>query len=310
MGELEPAEANLRTSLRVLRRRWAWILVVTVMCIAIAVAYISTQKKQYSATAQLLVQPASGGSPFTGTQQTISPTNVLDELQLVMSAPVKAQVSKRLGFSPNVSASEVGQTDVIGVTATAALPARASLVANTYARAFVNYESTSAMNALTAAEAQYQSQIKSINAQIQSLQSQPNQQSTVSALANQETALKEELAQLQVAGSQTLGGIQLVSPASTPSSPSSPKPLRDGGIALAVGLLLGIGAAFAAESFDDKIYTRLQAEQFSGGLPVLAMIPKISTWRSKSQAMLITELDPSSRAAEAYRYLPHFPAVH
>ena len=85
--------------------------------------------------------------------------------------------------------------------------------------------------------------------------------------------MKEQLAQLQVTGAETPGGVEVVSPASPPISPSSPKQLRDGEIALVLGLLLGLGAAFAAEYFDDKVYTKDEAERLSGGVPVLADHP-------------------------------------
>src|ERR1035437_6995548 len=117
MDELEPTEANLRTYLQVIGRRFPWLLAVTMLSVAVSVAFIAVQKKQYSATAQLLVHPASGSVPISGTQQTVSPTDVLTELQLVTNAPVKGQVTKKLGFTPNISVAEVGQTNEISLKA-------------------------------------------------------------------------------------------------------------------------------------------------------------------------------------------------
>ena len=102
------------------------------LSVGVAVAFIAVQKKQYSATAELLVQPTSGSVPTSGTQQTVSPTDVLTELQLITNAPVKGQVTKKLGFTPNISAAEVGQTNEISLTATARTPILAAQVANTY----------------------------------------------------------------------------------------------------------------------------------------------------------------------------------
>ncbi len=115
--------------------------------------------------------------------------------------------------------------------------------------------------------------------------------------------MKEQLAQLQVTGAETPGGVELVSPAIPPTSPSSPKPLRDGGIALVIGLLLGVGAAFAAEYFDDKVYTKDEAERLSAGVPVLAIIPTMKKLEESKRPMLITEEDPFSPVTEAYRSL-------
>jgi len=305
MDELEPAEANLRTYLRILRRRFIWIVGLIALSLALAVAFIGVQKKQFSATAQLLVQPATGSVPIAANQQPVSPTDVLTELQLLTSAPVKAQAAKKLGYEPSISASVAGQTNVIEVTGTGPTPAAAAAVANVYARVFVAYERASAINALTAAEQQYQSQINAIDAQITTLESSTSSAaaSTIAALTSQVAIVKEDLAQLQVTGAETPGGVEVASLASPPSSPSSPRPLRDGAIALVLGLLLGLGAALAAEYFDDKIYTRDQAEELSGGLPVLAMISKISTWAKRGHGALITSEDPLSHVAESYRSL-------
>jgi capsular exopolysaccharide synthesis family protein len=307
MDELEPAEGNLRNFLQIVGRRFPWLLAVTVLSVAVAVAFIAVQKKQYSATAELLVQPASGSVPISGTQQTISPTDVLTELQLVTNAPVKGQVTKKLGFTPKISAGEVGQTDEISLTATARTPDQAARVANTYAQTFVAYQRTSALSALIAAELQLQAQITALDAQLKPLESETlpsaGTTATISALAGQEAVLKEQLAQLQVTGAETPGGVEVVSPASPPTSPSSPKPLRDGGIALGIGFLLGLGATFSAEYLDDKVYTKDEAERLSGGVPVLAIIPRVKSWKRPKRPMVIAEMDPFSPVTEAYRSL-------
>ena len=304
MDDLEPTNSNLRTYLQIIARRFVWLLAVTLLCVAIAVAVSRVQKKEYSASASLLVQPA-GGS-IANTQVTVSPTDVLTELQLVKNAPVKAQVTEKLGFVPKISVAEVGQTNVINLTGIAPTPVQAAQVANVYARTFVAYQQTDALNTLTAAEQQIQRQITTIENQLKPLEAESaptaGTTSTISALANQEAVLKEQLAQLQVTGAETPGGIELVSPAIVPTTPSSPKPLRDGIIALLVGLLLGVGAAFAAEYFDDKVYTKDEAERLSDGVPVLAMIPRVKRWK-RSRAVLIAEKDPFSPATEAYRSL-------
>jgi capsular exopolysaccharide synthesis family protein len=307
MDDLEPTEANLRTYLQVIKRRSPWLLAVTLLSVAVAVAFIAVQKKQYSATAELLVQPASGSVPISGTQPTVSATDVLTELQLITNAPVKGQVTKKLGFTPQISAAEVGATNVIGLKANARTPLIAAQVANTYAQTFVAYQRTNALNALTAAELQLEGQIAALDAQLKPLESEnpqsPGTTSTISALANQEAVLKEQLAQLQVTGAETPGGVEVVSLASPPTSPSSPKPLRDGVIALVIGLLLGVVAAFAAEYFDDKVYTKDEAERLSGGVPVLAVIPRVKSWKRSNRPMLVTAVDPFSSATEAYRSL-------
>jgi capsular exopolysaccharide synthesis family protein len=307
MGEPDSTQADLRGYVQVLGRRIHWLLAVTVLCVAVAVSFSSVQSKRYSATSQLLVQPDSGNVPISGTQQTVSPTDVLTELQLVTSAPVEAAATKKLGFAPAVTATQVGQTNVIALTVAAPSPIQAAHEANTYANTFVSYQRTTAIDALASAEQQLQSQIKAIDTQVQALggQNNPTAQTsaTIGALTSQEAVLKEELAQLQVTGAETPGGVEVVSPAEAPTSPSSPKPLRDGILALIIGLALGTAAAFAVEYFDDKVYTMEQVERLTGGVPVLAMIPKVKGWKNTNSPLLITEIDPFSPVTEAYRAL-------
>jgi len=45
MDELEPVEGNLRTYLQIIGRRFPWLLAVTVLSVAVAVAFIAVQKK-------------------------------------------------------------------------------------------------------------------------------------------------------------------------------------------------------------------------------------------------------------------------
>src|SRR5271163_4208208 len=192
----EPRAPTLGTYLAVLRRRKWWVIAFTLLGLAGSLAYSLTQPKAYTASAQLLDQPADAGISAGGSQQTITPTDVLTELQLVTSAPVKIAVARKLGGVPIVSAAEVGQTDVISVTATAAHPARAALIANTYASAFVTYRQSVTAANLAAAETQLSQQIASIEAQALSLGSNPTAAGEVTALLSQEATLKEQLTQL------------------------------------------------------------------------------------------------------------------
>ena len=128
----------------ILRRRKWWVASAAVLGLAASLAFSLTAHKQYSATAQLLVQPSVAASGRGVPQpQPVTQTDVETELQLVTSAPVQQAVRAQLGSAPAVSASEVGQTNVIAITAISQVPSRASLVANLYANAFVQYRQAS-----------------------------------------------------------------------------------------------------------------------------------------------------------------------
>src|SRR5258707_8316701 len=164
------AEPNMRAYLLVLRRRRWWVVALTVLGLAVSLVTSLTEQKQYAATAQLLVQSTGGANPTLGfSQNPVTTTDVQTELQLITSAQVQGQVRAKLGTVPSVSAAEVGATNVIAVTAIDSAPARAALVANTYARAFVAARTAATISSLAAAENQLNGQIHAIAREITQL---------------------------------------------------------------------------------------------------------------------------------------------
>jgi polysaccharide biosynthesis transport protein len=294
-------DPSFRTYLHIVWQRKWWVCAITALGLATSLAFLITAHKQYSATAQLLVQPSVNLSGLSGAQeQPVTQTDVETELQLVTSAPVQQIVRNRLKGTPAVSASEVGETDVMAVTATSRSPSQASLIANLYATAFVQYQQAVASHSLTTAEAQLRSQISSVELQISSLGGNTTSPEA-GALLNQEAVLKEQLAQMQVSGATDTGDVALVTPAPTPVSPTSPKPTEDAVLGLVAGLVLGLGAAFLRDSFDDRL-TSKEATERAGGAPVLAMTPLVTSWR-RQKPLVVTVSEPNSPAAESYRSL-------
>jgi capsular exopolysaccharide synthesis family protein len=295
-------EPTFRSYLLILRRRKWWVGSIVVLGLAASLAYSLTAHKQYSATAQLLVQSSVNASGLGTVQlQPVTQTEVETELQLVTSAPVQQAVRARLGSTPAVSASEVGQTNVIDITAISRVPSQAADIANLYATDFVQYRQAVASRSLATAEAQLRLQISSIERQLSSLRGATTSPET-SALLNQEAVLKEQLAQMQVSGAIDTGDVALVTPAPIPASPSSPKPAQDALLGLVGGLALGLGAAFLRESLDDRL-TSKEAAEHAGGAPVLAMTPVVTSWRRQKKPLVVTVVDPISPAAESYRSL-------
>ena len=212
--------------------------------LAIGLALSLTATKLYSATAQLLVQSTGSIGLTAGGQGSITSAEVQTELQLVNSAQVQSAVRKELGGSaPGVSAAQVGQTNVIALTAVSPDPALAARTANAYASAFVAWSTATTLSNLATAENQLNGQIRAIGngarqpaARVDSPQA--------SALSTQQAVLKGQLAQLQVAGSTASTGLELVTPAVAPTSPSSPRPAQEALLGLVAGLIAGVAAAF------------------------------------------------------------------
>jgi capsular exopolysaccharide synthesis family protein len=292
---------TLRSYIALARRRKWWIIGTALLGLTVSLAMSLNQPDQYSSTAQILVEP-SGTPTATGALAPVTPTGVQTDLQLVTSAQVEIAVGKRLGSKPSISASEVAQTDVIAITAISFSPLRAALIANTYAKAFVNYQQQLAINDLATVEAQLRTHISTLGQQIGKLRGQADAASQQTALLNQQAVLREQLAQMQVSGAVATGGVELVTPALAPGAPSSPKPREDGVLGLVAGLILGLAFAFLRDSFDDRLSSKEAAEELSGA-PVLAMVPMISSWKKRDRPLVVSTSHPLSVSAEAYRSL-------
>jgi succinoglycan biosynthesis transport protein ExoP len=296
------AGPTLRSYARlVLRRKW-WVTGIAVLGLGSGVALSMVQAKQYSATAQVLVQSGTGPGSLSTAPQQVTPTEVQTMLQLVTSAPVLKHVRKDLGSTPPVQASEVAQTNVISITAISAAPAAAARIANAYAHDFVSIEQSAAASAAASAEIDLRAQIHSTAKQITQLRSSKSTASEVAALVNQEAVLRVQLSQVEVSGAAVDQALAVVTPAQPPSSPSSPRPVQDAGLGLAAGLALGLAVAFLRDSLDDAISSKEAAENLAG-VPVLAAVPMVTSWRKRDRPLVVTLARPAAPATEAYRSL-------
>ena len=305
MTEVAVAEQGIWRALRILRRRLPLVSAIVVVCTLLALASSLMLPKKYSAGVQLLVEPTpSVTSTFSGAQQTVSPTDILTELQLVVSPGVKVEAGQKLGFEPSISASQVGQSNVILVSATERTPALAARIANTYAGVFVAAQSRQTENAFKAAVQQYTNQINELSGQISSLSGSNSGTSaaTISTLAGQVALLRADQLQLQVAATNAPAGVEIVAPASPPTAPSSPRPVLYGALGFLIGLLLGIGAGLFVDRIQDRIFTKEEAERATG-VPVLVEIGRVRNWHRKNEPRLIAQEEPFSPVTESYRSL-------
>jgi capsular exopolysaccharide synthesis family protein len=251
---------------------------------------------------------------------------VQTEIEVIRTEPVQDLVRQKIGSAPPVHVQPVGQTDLVTIRAVSTSPKHAADVANAYARAYIDFRRKQAFDDLSAASEQVQSKITDIQGQIDSLgAAAANLPACVDAkttpdACNQRTAadatvtarrttlisqlglFQQRLDQLQVDSALT-SGAQLITPASTPSTPFAPTPRRNAVLAVVLGFLFGIGLAFVFEYLDDSIKAKEDLERAVPGLGVLALIPQVSEWRAREQSRVVSLSDPTSPAAEAYRIL-------
>jgi capsular exopolysaccharide synthesis family protein len=285
-----------------------WIvLLVAALAVGAALALDLSATQTYAASANVLLNiEQSPPSVFSNTQSgsVTNPARELDsQIQVMKSGDIDHNVRRALGHDAaaisSVSMSGVGQTDVIQVTVESPSPSVAHRAADLYAQTYVTTQREQAVNSLLATGTELQKRLNGIQAQLNTTPPGPQHD----ALAAQYQLFTQSLNEVQVNASVQQGGAQVVDRGTVPVSPVKPQPVRDVALALALGLLLGVGLAFLAEYLDDKTHTIADVARYGHGLTVLAEIPAVTSWRDRKSAHVVALEDPSSSAAEAYRSL-------
>lgn len=283
MNRTDRPEMSLRDYWRVLMRR-KWVMIVGVVCtVAPAVALISMHPKVYEATAQILLQSAN----TSGTEgATAAKPSVQNEIQVLESTAVYERLINDLGLSqgpPGVFGTPIPSTDSIYVTVDSGDAATAAFLANAYVDAYINTKQDQSVASLLALTTQLQTRVDALEVQIGDLDTQ------LSALADDADttdldAQRRQLVDEQASLKQRLDNIEfnaalatemavVINPAGQPAEPISPTPRRTALLALAVGLLLAVAAAFLIDYLDDSLKNPDDLEKLQTDAPLLALIP-------------------------------------
>jgi polysaccharide biosynthesis transport protein len=269
--EISPSQgADPGHYLRILRER-KWVIAATVLVTltaALALSFLATPK--YRASSQLLYQrpkldQALFGSPIFDSYN--KEREVQTGARLVKLEAVAVGVRKALD-SPRdeeellrmVTVQPEGQTDVVQIAAVSDDPEEAAAVANSFAEEFLRFRRNTDQRAIAEARELVSSQLDSL---------QPSEASSSHA-----NMLREKHEELRILETMQNGGFEIVQMAGAPVDPFSPRPLRNAGLSLVVGLLLGAGLAFVFEYADKRLKDEQSMER-EFGLPALALVPAV-----------------------------------
>ena len=309
---------ELRDYLAIIRARRGLIGLTVFFTVVSALIASFLQTPVYEGEARVLLQPSSNQTLFdTGSGGGGDPSFVTTEIEVLQSEPVRAAVRQKLGVAPKVTGSQVGTTRVIEVRAASTRPRQAATVTNAYARAYVEFRGTQAVNELLEAGRAIQAKIAELQKPIDDLEAEiSNAPPAIRAAVNesarprrdsllqQQALFKQKLDQLQVeAAFKKNGGALLVSLATVPSSPVRPRPLRNGLLAFGLGPIFGTALAFVLHHLDDSLKTKEDLERSAPDVSVVGMIPAVSGWKNSGETRVVSLEEPSSPAAEAYRAL-------
>lgn len=252
------AEASgLREYALVLWSKKMLVLVVAAICVVGTLAYCALAKPTYQATASVLLEPPISQTLIEANNPSSMPAvpNVPDGIEVIESANVAAEVTKSVPGAPSVTASQVGTTDVVQVSVRSPDPKRATAAANAYAKAYIHYEQQQTIDTFSSAQAQIQNKVNTVNLAIANLNTQIKSapagtnltpdETQLGDLQEQLTNLQDQLQTYQFYASQgvTTEAGQVISSATVPTKPVSPKTLEWTLLALIFGLILGVGTA-------------------------------------------------------------------
>ena len=307
-------EFDVRTYLHTLRRHAFLIVGAAAVVIVSALGFTSMSEKSYRAASTILLKPRLADT-LVDQNSAKTPTDVATASHLITSEPVRKLVQADLGTDiPVVHVTAAGATSVVELSVISTDPKLAAAVADSYASNYIEFRRQQDVDDLTAVSTKYQEQILGVQQQIDAINASeatvkppavpdPALEKRKEELTSQITSLQSQVSQLQLDASLRSGGAQMVSQATVPTTPVSPKPTRTLALALGVGAFYGLVLAFGVDYFDDRVRTKERLEQVTNGLPMLGLIPAVPDWKDHSATRLVTLEAPRSQIAEAYRSL-------
>jgi len=291
------------------------ILVVTIVVLAISFL----QSPQYVGEARILITERDAGAALLGNvipEFTGQPERGLEtQVQLLQMRPLLENTIRELnlGVTPRelegrIQVSAVGRTNIIAVNVRDSDPARAADTANEIAEQFVSWSREHRRESIAAAADQVDARLAEVGDQILALGRKIQADGRTEELAAElqmavsaYSSLAEERESLRIQEQLETGLARVVSPAVINENPVSPNPLRNGILALSIGLVLGLGLAMLNEYLDNTLKSSEEVENIFGA-PVLGMIPLEKLEDIDKKRLTIVDR-PGSVAAEAYRVL-------
>jgi succinoglycan biosynthesis transport protein ExoP len=292
-----PAEqAGLRQYIGVLRERYVLIIAAVVLCLAAAAIYLATADKVYEAQADLLVTPAPPDDTLLSSlgvmRASSDPTrDVETAAKFVTNSEVAERARSQLGLDrsadsllKDVTAEPVGQSAIVAITGKASTAGTAAALANAFAAGVVS-DRTEALH----------NRIDKILSEVDTTDTTGAPLPSGSASA---ATAADQIARLQLLRDSPDPTIAVENRATPPASAASPKPKLTLVAAAFAGVIIGIAAAFAAQTLDPRL-RREEQLRANYQLPILARVPAQRSQRGKP--LMPAALAPPTR--EAYRTL-------
>ncbi len=247
--------------------------------------HLSSKVYQSTGLVQVASDTPTGAAEVLGLQQASQDlastyaTLITSRSFLARIRPLVAKGSHSVGYlAQNVNATAVTQntqnTNLIEISAKGSSPDDAKLLAQQVALAFVQTVSKDTKGRAREQQAQFQSRISALTAQINALNAKGGATAVEQATALRATraALTAEMVSTIASAVGREGAVDIVAPAIADSTPISPRPRLNQVLGAMLGLLVGIGAAWLRHVLDSELHSSDEVQRLVN-LPVLASVP-------------------------------------
>ena len=300
MGSLSygTSDPTLRDYVRTIWRRKWLVFAVAATLTTLAFAYSFTRTPLYAASAKLIYETQLNvADPLSsdGTDASQRQMELFNVASVVASPELAADARAIIGDGAMGSytveavpddASGQGLSSTVTITAVSGSPDTAARAANAYATAFVAYRKAREENRVSLAEEIIQDRLDAFDT--------PESRRTIEYLG-----LQERLQELQILKATVTGDFRVLVPASTPSAPYSPQPIRNGLMGLVAGLVFGAVLALAVAQFDTRVHGPDEAAALLD-MPVLGQLRTIPSKKLDLEPIFVLG-QANSAAAEAIR---------
>jgi tyrosine-protein kinase len=267
-------------------RRHAGLIIGLAVVVAVLVFLISLAlPKTYSATAQIAPSVQATTSAASDSQST--QLNLATLQAYVTSPTVLATAARGLGgvseasLQQNITTSLDSSANIVNITVQDSSAARAAHIANAVARTFLNVRTASE-------QAQLAQQVTSLTTKMNAAR--------VAGSPGLVAALQQQISSVVAQEASAGSDLQLLAPASVPSTASSPRPTRTAFFAFVAVLFIGVLAVGARELIAPSISGGRELTALMG-MPILGRVPRVAT----DDRVRRNATDPAE--AEAYRFL-------
>lgn len=321
MTQPDPS-SDLRRSLRLIRRRLAWILVPAIIAGVATYVLSGLRSEQYRAETDVRVVDPSAGTVLEGPASSgNSLREVTTQVEVAGSPTIRAAADERMGPETasrvgSIEVAPVVDSDLIRITATASTAEAAAAAANALAESFTTARAGEITAAYTETAEEYRIKAQELKEQIDlttlALADVAPDSPDADRLRDDRADLEDQAREFAASAREyeleaTLRSeaITVVNPATVPPGPFAPAPLRDAVLAALLTALAAIAVVFLADRLDQRVRTSEDLERMNDPPPLIGIVPDLRqrTGRRRPATDPDAIVIAGSPQAEAFRKL-------